>query len=142
MLKKIFFLFVVASLLITILISLPSDKSTAQKSKEKPNWQASQSVGGVRLGIREKDGVIGSFDATFIVTDESGKEFKATKRVDTYMFGYVNFPNDFGGYAPSDNYHWKCIVNDAVVVEGRFEYSSNSVLIDNEALKFLPNTQN
>jgi len=121
---------------------LPLGEGSARQSKEKPNWQASQSVAGVRLGIREKDGVIDPFDATFVVTDENGKEFKVTKRVDTYMFGYVNFPNDFGGYAPSGNYRWKCVVNDEVVVEGRFEYAHNSILIEDEALKFLPNHQN
>jgi hypothetical protein len=139
MLKKVLFALFAVLLLIIVLVSLPSDKSVARQSKEKPNWQASQSVAGLRLGIREKDGVIEPFDAMFIVTDSNGKEFKVTKRVETFMFGYVNFPNDFGGYAPSDSYRWKCIVNDEVVVEGRFEYTHNSILIDDDALKFLPN---
>ena len=142
MLKKLLFALLTILLLITVLVLLPSDKSVARQSKEKPYWQASQSVAGIRLGIRDKDGVLDPFDAQFIVTDENGKEFKTTKRVEAFMFGYVNFPNDFGGYAPSGNYRWKCIVDDEVVVEGKFQYSSHSVLVDEEALKFLPNAQN
>ncbi len=141
MLKEVLFASLTVLSLIIILVSLPSDKSVARQSKEKPKWQASQSVAGVSLGIRDKDGVTDAFDATFIVTDENGKEFKVTKLVDNYMFGYVNFPNDFGGYVPSGNYRWKCEVNDEVVVEGRFEYTHNSISIDDEALKFLPAQQ-
>ncbi len=142
MLKKVLFAFFAVLLFFVTLILLPLGKGSARQSKEKPNWQASQSVAGVRLGVREKDGVIDPFDATFTVTDENGKEFKVTKRIDIYMFGYVNFPNDFGGYAPSGNYRWKCVVNNEVVVEGRFEYTHNSISIDDDALKFLPDQKN
>ena len=129
----------VCFLLILTFAFLPLNDSVARQSKQKPNWQASQSVSGVRLSIREKDGVIEPYNAQFIVTDNNGKEFKASKRVEKYIMGYVQFPNDFGGYAPSGSYRWKCLVNDEVIVEGKFDYAHNSVLIDDEALKFLPN---
>jgi hypothetical protein len=119
---------------------LPFSESVARPSKEQPNWQASQSVSGVRLGIREKDGVIEPYEAMFIVTDKNGKEYKATKQVGKYMMGYVLFPDDFGGYTSSSSYQWKCIVNDKIIVEGKFDYAHNSVLID-DALKFLPNNK-
>jgi hypothetical protein len=131
----------VCFLLILTFAFLPLDDSAARQSKQKPNWQASQSVSGVRLGIRDKDGVIEPYQALFIVTDNNGKEFKASKRVEKYMMGYVQFPNDFGGYASSGSYMWKCLVNDEIIVEGKFDYAHSSVSVDDEALKFLPDNQ-
>jgi hypothetical protein len=98
-------------------------------------WQISQSPS-VQLGIREKEGQLEAYEVLFVVMGPDGNERKAHKRVESSRFGYVNFPEEFGGYAPPGSYSWKCIVSNKVVVEGRFEYSRNTLKIDDDAVKF------
>jgi len=86
-------------------------------------WQQSQSVL-VELGVRDKYGRLGSYNALFVVTSPDGNQYRTKRRLSGDEFGYVYFPHDFGTYAKPGTYSWECIVGGNAVVSGRFEYKS------------------
>ena len=86
------------------------------------SWQESVSPS-YRIGIRDKFGDLGQYDATFIVSD--GKhDWTKTIHVRNDDWGFVLFPDDFedGTFANFNNvkYKWRATVNGKVVISGRF----------------------
>jgi hypothetical protein len=94
-------------------------------ARQKVNWQAWQTVN-VQLAVRDKDGLLGQYDALFIVTGPKGKEWKASKHADGSEAG-VFFPEDFYEVGPpTGKYTWRCTVKDEVIIEGQFEYAKDN----------------
>lgn len=92
-------------------------------------WQESMSAC-VRLGVREKYGMLKGYTATFVVTTPMGREYIAEREADDDEFISVYFPDDFhiredpgiGPWTTKGLYTWQCIVGSSVVISGRFEY--------------------
>jgi len=76
-----------------------------------------------RIGIRDKFGDLGRYDATFAVTD-GRHTWRKTIRVKNDDWGFVLFPDDFedGTFANFNNvpYKWQATVKGRVVTKGRF----------------------
>ncbi|HKO06446.1 MAG TPA: hypothetical protein VJ487_01935 [Alphaproteobacteria bacterium] len=86
------------------------------------SWQESVSPS-YRIGIRDKFGDLGQYDASFIVSD--GKhDWTKTIHVRNDDWGFVLFPDDFedGTFANFNNvkYRWRATVNGKAVISGRF----------------------
>lgn len=84
------------------------------------NFQSSQALG-VELGIRDKNGELGKYDVTFVVTAPDKKQYKKTISVEGDAFGTVRFPNDFDAYTIPGKYSWQAVVKNKVAVRGEFE---------------------
>jgi hypothetical protein len=86
------------------------------------SWQESVAPS-YRIGIRDKFGDLGQYDATFIVSD--GKhDWTKTIHVRDGDWGFVLFPDDFedSTFANFNNvkYKWRATVNGKAVISGRF----------------------
>lgn len=101
------------SLCLLLFLSLPCEAKEA-------NWQGSISVS-TNLEIRDKEGDLGAFEALFKVKG-AGQTFQKKISVEEGGWGSVKFPDDFGGYVPSDNYQWQCIVKGKIVLTGTIDY--------------------
>jgi hypothetical protein len=97
-------------------------------AEPKVDWQSSTAER-VKLGIRDKYGVLGSFQATFHVIAPDKGEYTKTITVPNNdgQFGYVLFPDDFGSQAGAKPgvYKWFTVVNGKQVMSGQFEVISN-----------------
>lgn len=94
----------------------------------------------VELLVSDHDGVLGQYDALFIVVGPRGKEWKANKHTDGND-AIAFFPEDFHlASAPTGKYTWKCIVKNEVIVEGQFDYAqdntSNSARLELNRVQF------
>jgi hypothetical protein len=114
-------------------------QKTAPQKINRVNWQALQMVN-VELLVSDHDGVLGQYDALFIVNGPGGKEWKVSKHTDG---GDVRafFPEDFHLVAaPTGKYTWKCIVKNEVIVEGQFDYeienTNNSARLELDGINF------
>ena len=61
-------------------------------------------------------------EATFIVTEPTGREVRVSRKVNTGDYFGVRYPSDFGSAFTSGMYAWRCQVHDRVVAKGRFEW--------------------
>ena len=99
------------------------------------NWQWSEAPS-VRIGVRDKNGDLGGYEATFVVTAErTGKKWQQKIKVEGDDFGYLNFPDDFAAYewaTHATRFNWTCTVNGRVVVKGKFLLATTDE-IDSEA---------
>lgn len=95
----------------------PADKGAA-------TWQQSAAVN-IQLGVRDKLGTLGTYDAEFTVKDDKGGKFKIKRPVKGDAWSYVYFPSDFSASATPGDYHWKCIVGGKEVISGKFKIKSN-----------------
>lgn len=94
----------------------------AQNKSPEIAWQYSVS-GSVQIGVREKEGRIGSFTAQFIVTNPAGEQYSAQRFIGASQFGYVYFPQDFGVTVAKPGGHtWMCVVDKKIVANGQFDY--------------------
>jgi|SRR5471030_1005604 len=84
------------------------------------NFQSSQELN-LKLGIRDKNGTLGKYDVTFIVTAPDKKQYKKSLTVDGDAFGAVQFPDDFDTWTIPGKYSWVAIVKNKVAVRGQFE---------------------
>lgn len=92
--------------------------------KEPVSWQVSEDAL-VRMGVRDKYGALGAYDAVFVVTDPAHKTVQKKVHVSGSDWKYVIFPDDFAGAFENDGkYTWVCRVHDRVVVRGGFIYTS------------------
>lgn len=92
----------------------------------------------IKLGVMDKFGQLGTYSATFVVTDQtSGKEYLLTKEVEKGRHGMdVLFPSEpsepdyfktekgEAARAVPGKYAWECRVGGKRVVGGRFEVPS------------------
>lgn len=92
----------------------------------------------IKIGVMDKFGQLGSYNATFVVTDQtSGKEYLLTKEVEKGQNGVdVLFPSEpsEADYFKTEKgeaarqipgkYAWECRVSGKRVVGGRFELPS------------------
>jgi hypothetical protein len=102
----------------------------------------------IKIGVMDKFGQLGSYTATFIVTDQtSGKEYLLTKEIDKGQKGIdVLFPSEpsEADYFKSEKgeaarqmpgkYAWECRVGGKRVVGGRFELptvANDVTVVDN-----------
>ena len=104
-------------LLIGLLLIVMPDTVTAQKSTVA--WQSSESAY-ARLGVRDKNGTLGEYEATFIVTGADKKQYKKAVMVKGDDWGYVTFPDDFQLSQRSGRFSWRCLVRGRVAVSGQF----------------------
>jgi hypothetical protein len=95
---------------------------------EKPEWQSSAGTV-IELGIRDKWGALGSFNAEFVVTAEDGRAAQAKKNGKGNAWCQVRFPNDFRGPATMarGNFSYKVLANGKVIMFGTFEYRDPEV---------------
>ena len=85
---------------------------------DEPVWQLSESAV-ARMGVRDKFGALGGYDATFIVTGPQNKKTKKTVHVKGDEFKEVSFPDDFPNYLElKGHFKWACQVNGKTVVNG------------------------
>ena len=103
-----------------------------------PTWQYSETAS-VTLSIRDKYGVLGGYEATFVVHTPDGLKLMKTVAVQGDEMGEVSFPDDFrspGQYVDirAGRYRWECLVKGEVVTKGSFSVS----LTDAEAPKHRP----
>ncbi|KAG8526083.1 uncharacterized protein KY384_000075 [Bacidia gigantensis] len=85
-------------------------------------WQSSVAVA-TQLGVRDKYGELGEYDARFFVIAPNGEKTERKIHVKNDHFGYVTFPDDFPTYFDEEGiYKWYCKVNGKRVVSGKFEY--------------------
>ena len=109
--------------------NLKGELTPVVKDNQKIVWQQSSSLN-IQLGIRDKFGMQGSYEALFVVTDSKGKKSKLTKKVSSDKWQFVSFPEDFDTFAKAGIYSWQGIVNGKTVIDGKFEFTKeNSVRI-------------
>lgn len=79
-----------------------TNNTTAQNKRNEvknATWQTSTpeivNTENPSLGIRDKWGGLGSYDALFVVTAPNKKVYKARAKGNGDEFTYVNFPSDF-----------------------------------------------
>ena len=93
----------------------------------------------IQLGVWDKSGVSKTNKATFIVTEPSGKQYKAERSEPLDDWVYVTFPNDFSPYLDNTSvymsYSWKCIVDGKTVANGNFKYGNGQADDNNRNLK-------
>lgn len=116
------------------LMALVAWASASQRTPPTMDWQQSESPS-VSLGVRDKNGQVGSYTGVFMVTGPNGKTLTARTRVTGSDWGFVTFPDDFNsasqspgeiGYVLDGKYSWVCTVNGSPAIKGRFEYSPPS----------------
>ncbi|HEY3352748.1 MAG TPA: hypothetical protein VGQ83_05840 [Polyangia bacterium] len=90
------------------------------------SWQKSVAVS-IELGVRDKEGQLGSYEARFVAEGPKKTLREATTRVQGDAWGSVTFPKDFKpeGYLPDGKYTWKCVVKGKVVTKGHFAFSGD-----------------
>ena len=116
---------------ICALILLLAAFVSSTHSQEPVVWQSSERPS-VRLGVRDKYEVLGSYEATFVVTESpAGRRYTKTVKVNGDEFGTVEFPGDFA--VDDYSYHgktfrWECLVGGQVVLRGRFILATTSDL--------------
>jgi hypothetical protein len=138
--RHIALLLKVAGLFLALIVLTPS-KAHAQ------TWLVSTDAY-IKIGVMDKFGQLGSYTATFIVTDQtSGKEYLLTKEIDKGQKGIdVLFPSEpsEADYFKSEKgeaarqmpgkYAWECRVGGKRVVGGRFELptvANDVTVVDN-----------
>ena len=93
----------------------------------------------IQLGVWDKSGVSKSNKATFIVTEPSGKQYKAERSESLDDWVYVSFPQDFSSYPDNisvyTNYSWKCIVDGKNVAGGNFKFGNGQADDNNRNVK-------
>ena len=88
-----------------------------------PVWQESEAAF-VQLGVRDKFGTLGSYQATFVVIGPNKGRWQKKIVVKNDNFGMVYFPDDFDTWEQPGTYNWKCLVHGKVVANGTFRYKS------------------
>ena len=106
------------TLVIFYLILLPCGPSYSQEL----DWQTSRGVN-TELSIRDKYGVLGGYEAIFIVK-EGKNHWQKKINVKGSDEGIVQFPNDFDPYLPPGKYHWQCFVQGKEKLSGNIDYRS------------------
>ena len=118
------FCFALALVVFSTDFAYSQNRRSAVKSA---NWQTSVpeivSTENSSLGIRDKWGSLGTFDASFVVTAPDKKVYKARSKGKDDEFVYVDFPTDFGG-APAMAGVYKVVfyVNGIVIGRDKFKY--------------------
>jgi len=88
-------------------------------------WQMSQSAS-AQLGIRDKEGTRGHYDAQFTITAPDGKKYSKTVAVDGAEWGIVSFPDDFDTLPRTGRFSWVCVVGGEPVLRGGFRLTMDS----------------
>lgn len=95
------------------------------------HWQWSESPS-VRLGVRDKNGDLGGYEAEFVVTAaRTGKQWRQKIKVEGDNFGYLNFPDEFAAFdwaTHATRFDWACTVRGRVVVKGKFVLATTGEL--------------
>lgn len=96
-------------------------------AQTRPTWQYSETAS-VNLTIRDKYGVLGGYEATFVVHTPDGLKLMKTVAVEGDEMGEVSFPDDFRSPAQyvdirAGRYRWECVVGGEVVTKGSFSVS-------------------
>lgn len=96
-------------------------------AQTRPTWQYSETAS-ITLSIRDKYGVLGGYEATFVVHTPDGLKLMKTVAVQGDEMGEVAFPDDFrspGQYVDirAGRYRWECLVRGEVVTKGNFSVS-------------------
>lgn len=122
-LKSLFYLCGILALLI---VSVNSTYAQSKRNRVKDaSWQYSVpptlSRGSATLGIRDKYGDMGSFNALFVVTAPNKKVFRAQTTTTQDEWAYVNFPADFDGNPITNGTYTVVFYADGVVI-GRSKF--------------------
>jgi hypothetical protein len=121
------------------LLSLSSETGYCQKSAlyTRGNWQTSldpanwvegkpyayTASGSIKIGVRDKFGVVGRYSATFVVTDPNNNAYKKLVKVAGDDWGYATFPDNFNTSAlRPGNYSVKIYVKNQLVVAFKVNY--------------------
>ena len=105
--------------------------AAAPPATGRQQWQWSESPS-VRLGVRDKYGDLGGYEATLVVTAErTGQRWERKIRVEGDNFGSLNFPDDFAAFdwaQHATRFNWACAVGGKVVTRGRFVLAASAEL--------------
>lgn len=123
----------VRSLALSAILALIAGMAWAARRKPQVIWQESQTPC-VQLAVRDKQGTLGTYTATFRVSAPDGLEYVATKTVAGQDWGKAYFPSDFvhrekngrwwEAWITPGKYSWVGIVNGKEVISGKFEVST------------------
>ena len=114
-----------------------SDETKLPPSQFQTSFGGSQQMLSVRhkmIGLKERP-----YKATFVVQNTENKNtYYSDLIVEGSNWGRVIFPDDFKNldgsklsfYSDDGNFIWNCIVEDEVVIDGKFSFSSNLIIGD------------
>jgi hypothetical protein len=87
-------------------------------------WQQSKETT-IKLGVRDKNGTLGSYTAVFVVTGPDKKKYTTSRKVNGDDFEYVTFPGDFSESLPTAGglYTVECSVKGQVVTRDKFRWT-------------------
>jgi len=83
------------------------------------SWQQSYEEV-IKLGVRNKFGLLESYEVSFIIKERSGKEFKVSHQARNDEWCFVQFPIDFQTYGKPGKYSWRAVVEGHIVARGSF----------------------
>ena len=124
-------LFVLVLLPTLGLIEAPDAKAGADTVLDPPvergYWQYSVDTeeNVVRLGIRDKGGRVGAYQAMFVVTGPDKRAYSSAKNGSGTAEVTASFPRDFGAEWTRGVYTWNCTIGGRVIVQGSFEYCTS-----------------
>ena len=116
----------VCLLLLVIAFPMFPGRRSASSATPRLDFQSSEALV-ARLGVRDKNGILGKYTAVWVVNDPDGKQYQAKRTVERDDWGDVYFPDDFPAIDKVGRYSWKCLVNGQEVVHGSFEYARNGL---------------
>ena len=94
-------------------------------------WQQSQSIQ-VQLGVRDKGGTLGTYEARVVVTTPSGAQVEAKLQGHGDDWAYVVFPNDFNTFEQQGDYSWVAVLNGTKIAGGGFNYGLSGVRVTSD----------
>ena len=79
----------------------------------------------VKLGIRDKGGRVGAYQAMFVVTGPDNRAYSSAKNGSGTAEVAASFPRDFGAEWTRGVYTWNCMVGGRMILQGSFEYCTS-----------------
>ena len=108
-------------------IAAQNAKAGADIPVERGYWQYSVDTeeDAVRLGIRDKGGRVGSYQAIFVVAGPDKRTYTSAKNGSGSAEVAARFPRDFGAEWTMGVYTWNCTVGGRMILQGSFEYCAS-----------------
>jgi len=108
-------------------IAAQNAKAGADIPVERGYWQYSVDTeeDAVRLGIRDKGGRVGTYQAIFVVAGPDKRTYTSAKNGSGSAEVAARFPRDFGAEWTMGVYTWNCTVGGRMILQGSFEYCAS-----------------
>ena len=108
-------------------IAAQNAKAGADIPVERGYWQYSVDTeeDAVRLGIRDKGGRVGTYQAIFVVAGPDKRTYASARNGSGSAEVAARFPRDFGAEWTMGVYTWNCTVGGRMILQGSFEYCSS-----------------